>query len=114
MLSVSYSSNVREFPVILNSVDTKVVFEFVYCIIYYVMFIVCVCNVFPDIFSVYNCISNGYDCIVKLWFMSCFHIWVSILMVNVRTNFLVLVGSDNSDIVNICCNGVYYFFVRLL
>ena len=43
MLSVSYSSNVREFPVILNSVDTKVVFEFVYCIVYYVMFIVCVC-----------------------------------------------------------------------
>ena len=38
-----------------------------------------------------------------------FHVWVSIVMVNVRTNFLVLVGSDNGDIVNICCNGVYYF-----
>ena len=50
MLSVSYSSNVREFPVILNSVNTKVVFEFIYCIIYYVMFIVCLGNVFPDIF----------------------------------------------------------------
>ena len=41
-----------------------------------------------------------------------FHIWVSIAMVNVRTSFLVLGGSDNADIVNICCNDVYSFLVR--
>ena len=43
-----------------------------------------------------------------------FHIWVSIVMVNVRTSFLVLGSSDNADIINICCNGVYSFLVRFL
>ena len=43
-----------------------------------------------------------------------FHVWVSIVTVNVRTSFLVLGDSDNPDNVNICCNGGYSFFVRLL
>ena len=50
--------------------------------IYYVLFIMCLYNVFPVIFYVYNCINSGYDCIVKLWFISCFP-YMGIVMVNV-------------------------------
>ena len=43
-----------------------------------------------------------------------FQIWVSIVTVNGKTSFFVLDGSDNADIVNICCNGVYSLFVMFL
>ena len=43
-----------------------------------------------------------------------FQIWVGIVTVNVKTSFFVLDGSDNADIVNICCNGVYSLFVMFL
>lgn len=43
-----------------------------------------------------------------------FYIWLSIVMVNVETNFLILGGIDKTEIVNIYCNSVYSFSVRLL
>ena len=43
-----------------------------------------------------------------------FHIWESIVIVNVSISFLVLGGSDNAEIVNMCCNGVYSFCIRFL
>ena len=40
--------------------------------------------------------------------------WVSVAMVHVKTSFLFLDGSDNADINNMCCSGVYSLFVRFL
>ena len=111
MLSVSYSF-LLFYSVLL--IQKLLFFKFVYFMIYYVLFIVCLYNVFPVIFYVYNCNNSGYDCIVKLWFISCFPYMGEYCYGQCYNKFLVLGGSDNADIVNICCNGVYPFLVRFL
>ena len=42
-----------------------------------------------------------------------FHMWVSIVVFSVRVSFFVFGGSDKDNIVRICCNGVFYFCVRV-
>ena len=78
------------------------------------LLVVCRYNISDFIFYAYNCIGSGYVGIIVL--SSCslflvFQIWVIIVTVNVKTSFLVLKGSNNADIVNICCNGVYSLYV---
>ena len=44
-----------------------------------------------------------------------FYIWLSVIIVSVKTNFFVLGGSNKAEIVNnMCCNGVCSFCVRLV
>ena len=40
-----------------------------------------------------------------------FRMWVSIVAVNVNTNFFVFGGNDKADLVSMCCNDVYSFCV---
>ena len=115
MLSVSYSS-VREFPVILHSV---LLIQKLFLNLSIVLFIMCClqCVCIMSLMSFFMFITVLVVSMIVLLNCSLFlvlHIWVGIAMVKVNIIFLVLDGSDNADVVNMCCNDVYYFLVTSL
>lgn len=61
------------------------------CIVYSVFFVVCLYNVFQVIFYVHNCVGGGYNGVINFSRFRVFHIWLSIVMVSAKTNFLVLI-----------------------
>ena len=113
LLSVNYNSNVREFPVILHNVlliqklflNSSILLSITCCL-------QCVCIFFKSFFMIV--ILGGIIALSNCSLCLVFHIWQSIVVVNVRTNFVVLSGNDKAEIVNVLQRGVFFLILFVL
>ena len=81
-------------------------------VLFITCYLQCVCIMsFRSFFMFMIVLVSGIIVLPNCSLFLVFYIWLSNVMVN---NFLILGGSYRTEIVNICCNSVYSFSVRLL